>query len=87
MDTKWTTDITYVDSDEGWLYLAVVLDLYSRRVIGWAMQATLAGQVVLDALQMALHQRRPTAPLVHHSDCGSQYASEDSQDQLSAVGI
>jgi transposase InsO family protein len=86
-NTKWAGDITYIETNEGWLYLAVVLDLFSRRVIGWAMQRTLARGLVLDALKMALDQRRCTTQLVHHSDRGSQYASGDYQAQLAAVGI
>ena len=86
-NTKWAADITYVETGEGWLYLAVILDLFSRRVVGWAMQATRARALVLDALQMALQQRRPRAPLVHHSDRGSQYASGDYQGHLAAAGI
>lgn len=75
-DQKWTADITYVATDEGWLYLAVVLDLFSRRIVGWSMSASLEAALVLDALQMALTHRRPDAGLMHHSDRGSQYASE-----------
>lgn len=86
-NTKWAADITYVDTAEGWLYLAVVLDLCSRRVVGWSMQSTLARGLVLDALEMALQQRRPGAPLVHHSDRGSQYASDDYRARLAAVDI
>ncbi len=84
---KWTADITYIATDEGWLYLAVVLDLFSRRVIGWSMQPRLERQLVLAALRMALAQRRPTGPLLHHSDRGSQYASGDYQACLVAAGI
>lgn len=76
---KWLTDITYIATAEGWLYLAVVLDLYSRRIVGWAMSDRLERQLVIDALQMALLARRPPPGLLHHSDRGSQYASEDYQ--------
>ncbi len=86
-NTKWAADITYIDTGEGWLYLAVVLDLCSRRVVGWALQPPLERQLVLDALAMALQQRRPTAPLLHHSDRGSQYASGEYQARLAAAGI
>ncbi len=86
-NTKWAADITYIDTREGWLYLAVVIDLFSRQIVGWAMQPTLARGLVLDALQMALDRRRPTTPLVHHSDRGSQYASSDYQARLAAAGI
>ncbi len=78
-DQKWVTDITYVATAEGWLYLAVVLDLYSRRIVGWAMSDSLQRQLVIDALQMAIVARRPAPGLLHHSDRGSQYASHDYQ--------
>lgn len=74
---KWTADITYIDTGAGWLYLAVVMDLFSRRIVGWSMSASLGAQLVIDAMQMALAQRRPSAGLMHHSDRGSQYASCD----------
>jgi transposase InsO family protein len=76
-DQKWVADITYVWTAQGWLYLAVVLDLFSRRVVGWAMEPTLERGLVLSALQMALLFRRPGPGLLHHSDRGSQYASHD----------
>ena len=79
---KWTADITYVWTREGWLYLAVVLDLFSRRVVGWAMSHTLERSLVIDALQMALAARKPTAGLLCHSDRGSQYASGAYQQAL-----
>jgi putative transposase len=75
----WLADITYVATAEGWLYLAAVLDLYSRRIVGWSMQPSLNRRLVLAALDMALKQRRPPAGLLHHSDRGSQYASKDYQ--------
>ena len=74
-DQIWVTDITYVETAEGWLYLAGVLDLYSRRLIGWAMGSSLETALPLAALHMALRQRRPEPGLLHHSDRGSQYAS------------
>jgi putative transposase len=74
-DKVWATDITYVETGEGWLYLAGVLDLYSRRLIGWAMGSSLETALPLAALHMALNQRRPDAGLLHHSDRGCQYAS------------
>ena len=83
----WVADITYLPTREGWLYLAVILDLFARRVVGWSMQPTLERRLVLAALDHALQQRRPGTPLVHHSDRGSQYASGDYQDQLAAAGI
>jgi len=79
VDRVWASDITYVPTQEGWLYLAVVLDLASRRVIGWAMRHTLERGLTLDALQMALAHRQPAPGVVHHSDRGSQYACGDYQ--------
>jgi transposase InsO family protein len=88
---KWAGDITYLWTGEGWLYLAVVLDLFSRRVVGWCMQANLERSLVSNALEAALLQRRPQATgndsLLHHSDRGSQYASHEFQEQLDAAGI
>lgn len=74
-DLKWVTDITYIDTAEGWLYLAPVLDLYSRRVVGWAMADNMETSLVEDALGMALARRHPGIGLLHHSDQGSQYTS------------
>ena len=76
---KWLADITYIATAEGWLYLAVVMDLYSRRIVGWAMGDTLERWLPLAALQMALDSRQPSPGLLHHSDRGSQYASDDYQ--------
>lgn len=73
---KWVSDFTYIETAQGWLYLAVVLDLYSRRVIGWSMSPTMDTALVLSALQMALLDRQPPAGLLHHSDQGSQYTSD-----------
>jgi transposase InsO family protein len=70
----WCSDITYILTEEGWLYLAVVLDLFSRRVVGWSMSGSLAQDFVLDAFRMAVQARRPSPGLLHHSDRGSQYA-------------
>jgi len=84
---RWASDITYLWTREGWLYLAVVLDLFSRRVVGWSMQERMHTSLVSDALTMALAARRPTRGLLHHSDRGSQYASGDYQDQLQQHGI
>jgi putative transposase len=75
-DAVWTADITYVPTAEGWLYLAVVLDLFSRRVVGWATADHLRSELACDALRMALEHRRPKGELLHHSDRGVQYASE-----------
>ena len=75
----WAGDITYIDTLQGWLYLAVVLDLRSRRVVGWSMSQSMERALVLDALRMALLHRRPGPGVLLHSDRGSQYASEDCQ--------
>jgi len=86
-DRKWGADITYIATRQGWLYLAVVMDLFSRRIVGWAMSASLQSVLVLDALQMAWRQRAPGPGLVHHSDRGCQYASADFQQLLACHGI
>lgn len=86
-DQKWACDITYVPTDEGWLYLAVVLDLYSRRVVGHAMSASLAQELVRAALAMALRRRAPRPGLLHHSDQGSQYASLAYQTLAAQAGM
>ncbi len=72
---KWVSDITYIATDEGWLYLAVVLDLYARRVVGWAMSERMTARLVCDALQMALWRRKRPSGVIVHSDRGSQYCS------------
>ena len=73
----WVTDITYIRTWQGWLYLAVVIDLYSRKVIGWSMKSSLARSIVIDALMMAVWRRRPKQTVIVHSDQGSQYGSDD----------
>lgn len=78
-DQVWVTDITYLRTWQGWLYLAVVLDLYSRKVIGWSMKPTLVRELALDALLMALWRRKPKKPVIVNSDQGSQYGSDDWQ--------
>jgi putative transposase len=78
-DRAWVGDITYILTDEGWLYLAVLLDLYNREVVGWAASSRITRQLTIDALQMALGKRSPDQGLLHHSDRGSQYASGDYQ--------
>jgi len=83
----WAGDMTYVWTGGGWLYLAVVLDLASRRVIGWAMDGRMTDQLTRDALQMALKRRKPELGLIHHSDQGSQYASGEFQRMMSENGI
>jgi putative transposase len=84
---SWVADITYVPTREGWLYLAVVEDLYSRKVVGWSMAATMESRLVVDALEMAVQRRLPGEGLVAHSDRGSQYASEHYQLLLGKHGI
>jgi putative transposase len=84
---KWVADFTYVWTHEGWLYVAVVLDLFSRRVVGWSMQPTMTAQLVTDALVMAVWRRSPQAMLLHHSDQGSQYTSEPFQRLLAELGV
>jgi putative transposase len=83
----WTADITYIATGEGWLYLAVVEDLYSKRIVGWSMGSRIDSRLVVDALEMALAARQPGAGLVAHSDRGSQYASEHYQGLLARHGI
>jgi len=87
LDHAWAGDITYVPTGEGWLYLAVVLDLASRRVIGWAMHHTIDARLTQTALVMALRTRRPAPDALHHSDRGSQYAAGDYQALLAASGL
>ncbi len=84
---KWVADFTYVWTAEGWLFLAVVLDLFSRRIVGWAMHATMTTQLVTDALTMAVWRRGARHALVHHSDRGSQYTSEPFQRLLRDLGV
>jgi len=84
---KWVADFTYVWTSEGWLFVAVVLDLFARRVVGWSMHATMTTQLVTDALTMALWRRGSVEALLHHSDRGSQYSSESFQRLLNAVGV
>jgi putative transposase len=83
----WVTDITYIPTGEGWLYLAVLLDLCSRLAVGWAMSDRITDDLTLDALGMAVARRRPPQGLLHHSDRGSQYASGDYQRVLTQHGI
>ncbi len=83
----FASDITYVWTQEGWLYLAVVMDLYSRRIIGWSMSRRLSRHLAVNALTMALDQRHPGDDLIHHSDRGVQYMSDDFQEQLKVNGI
>jgi putative transposase len=82
----WVADITYIPTREGWVYLAVVLDVFARRVVGWAIQATLDQTLTSAALAMAIHQRHPPVGLIHHSDRGSQYTSATYQRMLAQIG-
>jgi putative transposase len=84
---KWVADFTFVWTSEGWLYVAVVLDLFARRVVGWSMHATMTAQLVTDALVMAVWRRGSVDALLHHSDRGSQYTSESFQRLLRALGV
>lgn len=84
---KWLADLTYVPTDEGWLYLALVLDLFARKIVGWAMSDTMPQELTLAALWVALGWRDPDPGLLHHSDRGSQYAAHDYRQGLKARGI
>ena len=83
----WSADLTYVWTDEGWLYLAVVLDLFNREVVGWSIKPRMTSDIVIDALTMAWFRRKPAPGLMHHSDRGSQYASHAFQDKLTEYGM
>jgi len=87
MNQRWSADITYISTQQGWLYLAVVMDLYSRRIVGWSMSRRINRHLVIDALKMAFDQRRPGGDLIHHSDRGSQYTSDDFRDALDKHNI
>jgi putative transposase len=86
-NVAWAADITYIWTDEGWLYLATVIDLYSRRIIGWSMGTRLLTKLITDALTMALQQRKPPQGVIHHSDRGSQYCSDAYQALLAKHGF
>jgi transposase InsO family protein len=88
-DKVWAGDITYIQTDEGWLFLAVVIDLFSRQVVGWSLRADMTRDIVIDALRMAWFKRHPSkqAGLIFHSDRGSQYAAKDFRDVLTEYGI
>jgi putative transposase len=83
----WLADITYIDTDQGWLYLAAVMDLYSRKIVGWAMQDHMRAELPLTALRMAISAQRPDVGLIHHSDRGVQYASEDYRNVVKSAGF
>ena len=84
---RWVSDITFIPTRQGWLYLAVIIDLYSRAVIGWAMHKRMKTELVTDALRMALMRRKVRSPLLLHSDQGSQYAAADYRAMLADNGI
>jgi transposase InsO family protein len=86
-DAAWSADITYIPTADGWLYLAVVEDLFSRMIVGWSMDGTMTSRLVVDALDMAVRRRLPEGGLLAHSDRGSQYASEHYQLLLARHGI
>ena len=86
-DTAWAGDITYLWTTEGWLYLAVLLDLYSRRVVGWALSTSLSQELAITALDKALFERDPEAGLLHHSDRGGQYTSNSYRKRLEDTGL
>jgi len=83
----WAADITYIPTSQGWLYLAVVIDLYSRKIVGWSMSRWMSRRIVVSALQMAIDARQPTSNLIHHSDRGAQYTSDDFRDELAKNNI
>ena len=86
-DLKWTSDITYIETAQGWLYLAAILDLHSRQVVGWSMQPHMQASLITDALRMAWFRRRPAPGLILHSDRGSQYCSREFQAALHGYGM
>jgi transposase InsO family protein len=84
---RWVTDITYVSTDKGWCYVATILDLFSRAVVGWSVETTMQAKLATKALTMAVLRRRPGAGLLHHSDRGCQYTSTEYRDQLRKLGV
>ena len=84
---RWVTDITYVWTDDGWAYVAAILDLFSRAVVGWSIDVTATTRLTLTALQGAVQKRRPTAGLLHHSDRGCQYTSAEYRQRLEGLGV
>lgn len=86
-DRVWLADLTYIPTGEGWLYLAAIMDLHTRKVVGWAMRDHLRAELVVSALTMAVRRQRPNAGLIHHGDRGVQYACGEYQDALSRAGI
>lgn len=86
-DQRWASDTTYISTQQGWLFLAVVMDLYSRRIVGWSMDRWNSGRLVMDALLMALAGRHPQKDMIHHSDRGAQYTSDEFRNELKRNGI
>jgi len=86
-DMTWLSDITYIPTDEGWLYLAATMDLYGRKIVGWSMDRTMTRKLVCDALEMGIKRRNPGRGLLHHSDRGVQYASKDFRKMLEKNGM
>jgi transposase InsO family protein len=86
-DERWVADITYLWTQQGWCYLAAIVDLYSRAIVGWALDRTLSTALPLRALQMAIHRRKPRAGLLHHSDRGCQYTSTAYREALEQLGV
>lgn len=86
-DQRWASDITYIPTRQGWLYLAVTMNLFSRRIVGWSMDRWMSRHLAVDALRMAINARQPTGPLIHHSDRGGQYASDDFRNELKKYDI
>jgi putative transposase len=86
-DQRWVTDITYVWTDEGWAFVAAIVDLFSRAVVGWSVGPSLSTELPLAALEMAVTRRRPNTGLMHHSDRGVQYTSFDYRDRLASLGV
>ena len=84
---RWSSDITYIHTAQGWLFLAVVMDLYSRRIVGWSMNSRMSRHLVIDALRMAVDRRQPAEGLVYHSDRGAQYMSDDFVAELKENGF
>ena len=87
MSTAGSADLTYIPTGEGWLYLAAILDMHTRKIVGWSMRETLHTEIALDALSMAIERQRPAPGLIHHSDRGIQYAAEAYRSALAASGI
>lgn len=84
---KWVTDITYISTSEGWLYLAAILDLYNKKIVGWSVSNTMTKQLVIDALSSAVTRVNPPKGVIHHSDRGSQYCSHDYQKEMKKYGF